>query len=241
MEAIYAAPAFIVNMDRCATRFESSKKRISEAGFLDVRRWRAVDAKDSMQLATAWKIRMRYVHNVDFDKKDPDFVKFPGKQGVYLSMLSLWKHIVDEKIPVASIFEDDIKFHEQWHDLGPEYMKHTPSDYDVIFMGNQLDSVPPPFHICKVPVYCLHAYIITLEGARKLLEEFSKIAPRTIDCILLEMMQIKHKNYQVPFNHYVWNGTHFPSQDLQTSVIRRRNTGLVFQDDDFDSDIQPFK
>jgi GR25 family glycosyltransferase involved in LPS biosynthesis len=235
MNNIYAAPAFIVNLDRCKERLESSMTRVRDAGFLDVRRWGAIDASDKVQLINAWKC-IRTHTSPTFDAIDQDFVNFPGKQGVYLSMLSLWQHIVDEKIPVATIFEDDVKFHQQWHTLAPMYMENTPDNYDIVFMGNQMDTLPPSYHICRVPVYCLHAYIITYEGAQKLLKEFEQIAPRTIDCILLDMMKSKY----TPFIHYVWNGTLFPSPDLATSVIRRRNTGLVFQDEAFDSSIQSF-
>lgn len=235
IESLYSAPAFIVNLDRCKERWESSRQRASAAGFRDVRRWQAVDAANPEILAAEWAAR---TNKNNFDPCDPDFVNFPGKQGVYLSMTNLWLHMIDNQIPFATIFEDDIKYHEQWSELAPVYLNATPAGWDMLFMGNQIDCAPGPYHICQLPVYCLHAYVITLEGARKMLALFGRVKPRTIDCILLDTMKLPKDTR--PFTHYVWNGTLFPTSELNTSVIRRRNTGLVFQDAGFESNIQPF-
>lgn len=233
-------PAFIINMDRCTDRLDESTKRIIAAGFKDIRRWRAVDAKNAHALEEGWRVH-------GSPKKDPDrpeFEEFKGEQGVALSQLSLWKYIVDNRIPRAVIFEDDVAFHKDWETLASVFWNATPKDFDVLYIGNQLEMYMPG-EILQVPVYCLHAYIVTLEGAQKLYDCVLR-RPQgmcAIDSVLIEYMW-KHIHDLVeaarinamtcpppPFTWYAWNATGYPDEKAtEHPEWRKRNTGLVFQD-----------
>ena len=90
------------------------------------------------------------------------------------------------------------------------------------------------YHVDKVPVYCLHAYVITYKGAKHLydLVMMSDIGVYTIDCMLLDKM------IEDAFKWYVWNGYKFYPNKLKMShQWSIRNHGLVYQDEVFGTDI----
>lgn len=103
----------------------------------------------------------------------------PGEIGCALSHLAVYKRVVDEKIPYALIFEDDVA-------ICPELAKvlvAIDADRSLIRYGITLFSECPILSSpsLKLPIggMCLHnvkggcfahAYIITNEAARKLIE-----------------------------------------------------------------------
>lgn len=231
-------PCFVINMDRCKHRLDVSLQRIHDAGFHNVERFRAVDAMhDSLQ--DAWQSH----GNPQFDNTDQEFVTFPGKQGCMLSHLNLWKYIIDKNIPLAVVFEDDVCFHSQWDKLAPKYFENSPKDFDILYMGSQMD-VMSSGHITRVPVFCTHAYIITRTAAEKLYNLLVKDpnGVRTIDCMLIDHMKRMMMGLcKELFVWYVWNGTMF--LDVKASISKdwaKRNTGLVFQDYDLGTYVRPW-
>ena len=230
MEELYNAPAFIVNLDRKPDRLLTATERIKEAGFTNVSRWKAVNAIDSDELEQSW-LSLFDNKKPTFHKKDPEFLTIVGKQGCYLSHLALWKHMIDNKLELVTVFEDDIMFHPQWTDLAPLYWKNTPKNYDLVFIGNQLDCYSQ-HNIDRVPVYCTHAYVINLQGATKMYELLKK-DPYTIDCMMIDHMRLdNNRTVKSPFDWFVWNATFYP-----TKYLSLKNTGLVFQDDVYESTI----
>jgi hypothetical protein len=108
-------------------------------------------------------------------------------------------------------------------------------------MGSQIE-VGGHGLVQRVPVHCLHAYIITLEGARRLrsllLEDPEGVA--TIDSMIFRHQWKDHGGQMVcPFDWYVWNGKTFAdARAAAYPEFQKRNTGLVFQNLDFGSDIE---
>lgn len=232
------APCFVINMDRCKDRLEKSVARIREAGFERAERFRAVDAVHD-PLGDAWQIH----GNPMFDPSDTEFVTYPGKQGCMLSHLHLWKKIIDEGIPMAVVFEDDVCFHSKWGALAPRYYASTPKDFDILYLGSQIDFWMDG-HIVQTPVFCTHAYVITGQGARilyNLLLQDPK-GVRTIDCMLIDHMKERvFRGTESRFQWYVWNGLKFPEEGaLSDPHWAKRNTGLVFQDVSLGTFVRPW-
>jgi len=220
-------PSFVVNMTECSERLALTQDRLSKAGFTQLHRWDAVDARDPVQLGNGWNM----VGNPAFAKTDAEFIEYKGKQGCFLSHILLWQHIIDNGIEIANVFEDDVCFHNQWHELAHKYWEATPRDWDVLYMGSQIDYMMPS-HILRTPVFCTHAYVITLEGARKCLSATlgDPDGVRTIDCMLIDAMKADLMGVKpCPFNWYAWNGTLFADPAAFTKW-EKRNSGLVFQD-----------
>jgi GR25 family glycosyltransferase involved in LPS biosynthesis len=115
----------------------------------------------------------------------------PGHRGCSLGHMRLWHHIATSGIPYGVIFEDDVLPHPRIGELGPLWWADTtslsedghkwPAGYeegrgvlDMVLLGNQMN---PDFLVGKEhipvlesPAYCLHAYVLTAAGARKLLD-----------------------------------------------------------------------
>lgn len=230
-DVVLKSPAFIINLERRPERYQSAFQRVQEAGFTQIERINAIDGQTA-DLEQEWQKHGSPL----FDPWDQKFKTLLGKQGVALSMLNTWKHIIDHKIPYATIFEDDVLFHPDWQILAPLYYDETPKDYDILFYGNQIDA-PSYKMIDQVPTYCLHAYGLTFAGAQKLYHQFLS-RPKgvyTIDCMFNHTMAERPLSYQ----YYIWNGIPYAPQEAysQNPYWRVRNTGLVFQDENLGTDI----
>lgn len=225
-EDVLSAPTFVINMDACPDRMELSEKRIRAAGYTDIRRISAIDAR-ICDLKAEWA---KY-GSPQFAAWDTEFVEYPGKQCCLLSWLKVLTHITSEKIPFANIFEDDPLFHKDWHALAPEFYKHTPKDFHLCYMGSQIENYTAYSEICRAPVFCTNAFMYTLEGAQ-MVQDVVLNTPGgtyTIDCMLKNSIE-RGRN---PFTYYVWNSTKFPDPArTMPKDWTKRNCGLVFQDYD---------
>jgi GR25 family glycosyltransferase involved in LPS biosynthesis len=231
------APAFIINLERRPDRWQQASEEVKKAGFRTIQRWNAVDYKNHEQCEEAYSLLGKPLKHPSFNN---DFNDYPGTWGVFLSQTTLWKKIVDERIPYACIFEDDVLFHSKWNELAPTYFQNTEQDYDMLFMGSQFEFFSE-YHIDKGPVFCLHAYIITCEGAQQLLNYVTSVQAGgiyTIDTMLKVAMEWKNP----PFKWLVWNAFEFPCPKAKMSTAwKKRNQGLVFQDEKFGTDIRVYK
>lgn len=238
MQDIYKAPCFVVNMDQCMERLDVVIPRIRDAGFTNVMRFKAVDATTD-DLVKAWAAH----GSPKFNPTDTEFVEFKGKQGCMLSHLHLWKKIIDEKIPLAVIFEDDVLFHKQWNEIAPIYYDSTPKNWDILYMGSQIDYYIDGY-ILMTPVFCTHAYVLTYEGAKKLYDLLVQDPNGvwTIDCMLIEHMKdFMFRDKEAKFTWYAWNGTKFIDKAaFADPQWTKRNTGLVFQDSTLGTYVRPY-
>ena len=148
--------------------------------------------------------------------------------------------MIDNNIQIATVFEDDVRFHKDWNKLAPAYLNGTPDNFDLLYMGGQIDYMMDG-HIIMSPTFCTHSYVITLDGAKKLYKLLTECQSgvRTIDCMLLDVMKDVLMNKLSGFIWYTWNGTHFPDPFASADPDwAKRNTGLVFQDPKFESDVR---
>jgi GR25 family glycosyltransferase involved in LPS biosynthesis len=100
---------------------------------------------------------------------------------------------------------------------------------------NEINYSNPPLLLSK-PCFCTHAYLITNNGARFLLDiakksknqenEYSGITP--IDCMIIEEMKS-------PTTSFKWTCWINPEKPDTSSNKDTRNTGIVFQDTLIDS------
>lgn len=236
---------FLLNMDKCTSRLQESVKRLRNAGFMKITRVRALDASTD-DLRAEWKSH----GNPSFDPTDENFVKHPGRQACALGHFLIWKHMITNAIPFAFVCEDDIGFHPQWDVLSRLYWEATKKDFDILYVGShtldvydlRLDTngevvskifidhtlANQPIIINK-PVMCTHAYIITLQGARKLYNHciHNPLGTRTIDeCLLRSMFEMLYENTFSKFKWYVWNASMFNSTYKQ----HKASNGLAYQD-----------
>ena len=154
------------------------------------------------------------------------------KHGTLLSHMGVWKHIIDAKIPWAIIWEDDVLFHKDWATLAPAYFEGTPKDYDLLYMGHHC-GCGRPFQILKVPVYCSHAMVVSLNGAKTIYERFltEPNGVRTIDCLINHFMMQALTENKAFCNWYAWNAEMYPDETASKHPQHaHKDVGLVFQE-----------
>lgn len=232
-DQILNSPTFIINLERRPDRFAIVKQRIIEAGYTDVNRLNAIDAK-TCNFAEEWKV----YGSPRFSGKDPKFLTELGRQGCTLSWLKILTHIIDQKIPYTNIFEDDVLFHKDFKTLAKLYWDKTPQNFDFIYIGNEINNKTNLQEIVSEPTNCLHALLFTLQGAIKLknLILFNSMGIHTID-VLIQYLTIYNKE----LIHYLWNAIKFHDpKRYMMGTFTRRNNGLVYQDYQFETDISTY-
>ena len=234
---ILVGPTFIINMDDCPDRMTITEKRVRNAGYTDVRRMPAIDAR-TCDLRAEWAV----YGSPPFDVRDTEFVQYPGKQCCHLSWLKMLTHIISNDIPYATIFEDDVIFHKDYATLAPAFYEGTPKNFDYLYLGCQLDDPGRAMEITNAPAFCTHALFFTLEGAKKLkkfLLEFPD-GVSTIDCMIHKTVS----NTQwvgMPFIYYAWNAIKFHDPvRFMPKDWTKRNIGLVFQDYELGTFVRPW-
>jgi len=245
MQNILNKPAFVIHLkNKSQERQQFFTKNILGAGFKDMNIFEAVDASDPSILEET----MKQFPKIKFDKE-----LSTGHIGCCLSHFKLLLHIIQNNIDIATIFEDDVHFHPNWSVLSERYYQNTPKNFDVIFIGNQIDPINPK--ISTSSTFCSHAYIVTLGGAKRLLRSlltwdyynFKYYQPGW-DLIGLYNIDIMIKNIQDRtltkkikplFTWYCWNGTYHPCEynKLPLRGHDTKNTGLVFQCDNFETTV----
>jgi glycosyl transferase family 25 len=247
MDKILNSPAFVIHISKkCPERLSFFKDNIVNAGFKNMIIVEGVDGKNEDDVNNS--LSLLNIKNIDSEVS-------VGQLGCLLSHLKLLRVIVDNKIQISTIFEDDVHFHPNWNTLSDTYYNLTPSNFDILFIGNGLDScrqMTYNYNISEITnesVWCTHAYIITYNGAKKLLNSLLNWDYRNfihnsrgntlnglyiIDIMIKDIQNKSLKNKRYPFIWYSWNGTKYPCQFNTLPVIgnNARNTGLVFQNAD---------
>ena len=246
-------PVFVIHIEELSPdRTNFFKQNISNAGYTDITIFEGVNASNPDTLNDC----IKEFGNVNLHKDLGG-----GQKGCLFSHLKLYKHIIKNNIPICTVFEDDVHFHPDWKNLARNYYNNTPKNYDILFIGNQIDECRnnnniPTINNCST--FCTHAYIITLEGAKKILtyllnwdyykENIQKYVGHPLTglfCIdiMIKNIQDRMNSAQLKKNiiWYCWNGTKFQC-DFNKLPLKGndvRNTGLVFQSDTFTSTVDP--
>jgi len=158
--------AFLINLDRNKARFEQACAQLDSL-HIAYERFPAVDGK-----ALSYQARNRHVAR--FRARLARLNKLtPGEVGCTLSHLFIYKKMVEERIPIALIFEDDILLSRQF----PRALAKVSLSADVskpqvfLFTWSQSQSIDVhdncEFKIARVPsALRADAYVITLPAAK---------------------------------------------------------------------------
>lgn len=96
-----------------------------------------------------------------------------GEKGVLMSHYNLWTKIVKEKEPHIILEDDAIGINANTQSVLKEILETLPKDYDIYLLGF-IDLEPlniTNLHSKVKSFVLLHSYIITPNGAKKLLEQ----------------------------------------------------------------------
>lgn len=228
-EELLKIPAFLITVDQTKQRFHNSIDRIHKAGFTNIQIVPAIRGSDPEVVKNEWTKHPTTPYDVT--------TFAPGPVGCLLSHLSVLQKIVTENIPAAVIFEDDVLFHSQWNALAPQYYQVTPKETDMIYMGHHCGNAIPHLAVYRIPVYCTHAYVVTLQGAQRLydiLTRYPSNFTHQIDMMLVAIQsEIMRGNSQFQLDWLVWNSEQFPDPESQKYIhphVVHKDKGLVFQE-----------
>jgi len=227
--------AVVISLDRHRHRFEETKTLMQKAGFTNIERFQAIDGFFSEE---------SFFENLGIFKGSP------GQKGCTASHLLVWKNFLESsEKPYLFVAEDDMLPHFNFMQLFPMYWEKTPKDFDIVMVGNQLESKNREDFILKKRTACTHAYIISRKGAIKLLKLYKKsslfdlkqhapifrgdIKKYVIDMFLSKMM------YKNKIIYYCYKGKMFPDKfnKEKGNIIPKRDSGICFQNASLGSSI----
>jgi GR25 family glycosyltransferase involved in LPS biosynthesis len=210
----------------------------------------------SARLATCGFSNIEYIDSIDgfYDNVDEAIRKLgvvfnselkPGPKACAYTHLAEWKKMIDENIPYRVFFEDDVLGHAELPTgLGQRFWDATPKEFDMLYLGSMMNPADPVLHdtnnlVVSSPCYCLHAYIMTLEGAKKIFKLINELNSNTnpINAVDITLVQLQIQNL---LNWYCWNGTNIqksfptfdeglPWQAFSDIILPEKDTGLFWQ------------
>lgn len=171
-------PIFLINLDSRQDRLEVMQRRLSN---LNVTR---IPAVLGTSLSREFRNQRRIAKHLT-----------QSEVGVYLSHESIWRKIVHEKLPLACVMEDDVLVSKEF----PRFLDQsvwTVKNFDLI----KLDNWPAPpgpialdkkcmwardrsIHRIRSTTYSAACYLVSLDGAKKLLEA-SSLIQHQVDVLL---------------------------------------------------------
>lgn len=152
----YLATAWVINLASRSDRWLKASEQLDSRGIRAVR-WNAVDAKSE-------SFKVRY-SSIPLPKRSAPEIACGD------SHCAVWKHLYELGVPYGMIFEDDIMFPDSIGLKDIEKAMAEGTGFDVIQLGHCgpfIERFVSP--AVKVgSTNCLHAYIVSREGLRKLL------------------------------------------------------------------------
>jgi glycosyl transferase, family 25 len=171
-------PVFVINLKHSFERRDYTTKQLNDIGV----QYQIVEAIDGTKLTDE-----NITNNPDFGiYKFGIYSRYLHKEeiGVTLSHLKIYRQIVDEKIGLACILEDDNDYLNEFREVLDNVLLHS-SEWDILYIGHRSGSTtkeakskkklqlkPLNFYIgeaVEVP-YGAYGYIINMEAAKKLLD-----------------------------------------------------------------------
>lgn len=183
---------FIINLDRSPQRLERTIKMYKQNGFNNLTRMKAFDGRNEVN---EMKHNLPEFSVNDLNKLDElniflEAISYKylksGHQGCTCSHIYLWKYIYQNKIPIAVISEDDVCLHPNFQQLFVDSWQRRPDG--VLFNYNITNYECRKCEDYNQPTWVKNAggsatfYIITYEGAKRLLTAFSKHNFPTLPC-----------------------------------------------------------
>lgn len=172
---------YVINLHHRADRMRHMRAQLRDAQITDVRRVEAVQG-DQLKLAFLRRILSPSAYEDVMRARGPSGFRTdhaqltPGAVGCYLSHIDTWKRVVRDlprEDDYACIFEDDINLPRDFVARADAFMRHVPTDWDLVLFGYL--STDPDSHATNVkyrplPSFlCTHAYAIRKRTARALL------------------------------------------------------------------------
>lgn len=176
-----------INLEREKDKNKLMEEKLDKLDFCNYRRFDAIDG------------------GIVYDKllKEDKIYKLNETRGIYLnnfmvgvwqSHLHIWQEMINKNIPVQLIIEDDCVFHDKFNEKFYKVLDMIKDkEFDIIYIGYCGDA--PIFNkelhlLNHGNPKATHSYILTLNGAKKLVDKMSRLN-YPIDEIMGGMMRTK--------------------------------------------------
>lgn len=120
-----------------------------------------------------------------------------GEIGCFLSHMSIWKHMIDNQTETALIYEDDVSFDVDYSYFLDKVLNEFPSHGQILYIGGRFlpnhytyPSKRVSTHLCEHDLTrgwngknhdrTTHAYVLSLQGARSLMDAAKKCEKHTV-------------------------------------------------------------
>ena len=213
-------PVFYINLDESKDRNDNLINTMDKLGFNNVKRISATNTR-TLEKVNEYKSYIdpeRYeILKEDINLKKRRFygALTLGSIGCFLSHMNIYKHIIDNNIPYAIIFEDDIKIDLNKNDFWNKIEKiDIPTDTDYYLLSatyyQWAKAISTNSDTIKLGRFTgTYAYIITNKGA-KILYEKLKLIKYQIDFQISILMKAGL------INIYGYHGPKFIKHDQDT-------------------------
>ena len=171
------------------------------------------------------KLKQRYINEINW-------LTLP-ETGCLLSHVILWEKVAnDDNLQRIAIFEDDARTHTDiitinklLTELYQHFKDNNIPEPDLLYLGKALDDCMNYTHVYgnvynSTHPLCLHAYIITKSGARKLLEKI----PYNAAIDLIPIYEIQNKRLTAMVFH---PSIYFQEVLNTTSSLRQKGKSVV--------------
>ena len=206
--------AVYINLERDKDKSELMEKKLDKLNFCNYRRFNAIVGSE--------------VYNKLL--KEDKIYKLDETRGIYVnnfmvgcwqSHLHIWQEMIDKNIPIQLIMEDDCNFHEKFNEKFYKVLDMIKDkDFDILYIGYCGDSPIFDKELCLLTNGCpraAHSYILTLSGAKKLVEKMSRLN-WPIDEIMGKMFRTKQLKGYKTSELLVWQ----PWQWDRSPLIRQK-------------------
>lgn len=218
----------VISLERHRFRYEETKRLMELAGFSNIQLFDAVDGfyTDEQVFSELNILEGRR-----------------GQKGCAASHLLVWHKFFEDPEAEDYLFvcEDDMLPHSGFKELFPFYWSKTPSDFDIVMVGNQLGDMDEKTfqrkdYISLTPTFCLHAYIISRKGAERLYNLYMKLPSDSESKFVIDIFLI-HAMINKQINFYCYDGRFFPDAINQKKGMAWRDSGICFQNTSLGSSI----
>jgi GR25 family glycosyltransferase involved in LPS biosynthesis len=163
---------FIINLDKDIERLNEAKKQLNKYNITNYERISGINGSKLTEQEK--KLITTDVGNI---------LASDSMIGCGISHINLWKRIIDDGIEKCLILEDDFILEDNFINKFNDAYKYCPDNYDLLFLtANPIHN--KNLRISNINKYFYKqlfvsqtlAYIITIDGAKKLLNHINKIS-----------------------------------------------------------------
>ncbi len=233
-------PVFVINLKRSSERRDHTTRQLNDLGL----HFKIVEATDGAELSDQ-SIR----NNPDFGIfKFGMHSRYLLKEeiGCTLSHLKIYRQMVDEKLDMACILEDDNDYSSDFKDVLDNIPFYS-DDWDLLYLGHRSGSTTKEAQSRKkkqlIPLdyfmgeaiempYGSHAYIIRNEAAKKLLSLAYPVS-KPFDSFIGEGSALGIRTYLLSppcaISNFIFDSTIYAGQEVIYSSPFRKFIGQVIK------------